>query len=198
MRRAGMAFVGTLILLGCQSVVDKGIVMETDANLGAAMGHETEDEGALYGVEAVNSMGHYLDKQAKELAQIAETKRTEKGIITKLKGDVLFDSGKAKLKLNAALKIDQIAQILVKYPEDKIKVVGHMDSKGSDEFNANLSRKRAEAVFNRLLKNGISPQTLQVKGMGKMQPIASNSTSQGRSLNRRVELEISVDEGVFK
>ncbi len=210
MKKMGIILIAILILVGCQSGPDKrttigaGAGAAIGAGLGAIIGHQSGNKhkgalvGATFGGLLGGGIGYHLDKQAKELAQIAETKRTEKGIITKLKGDILFDSGRAELKANATLKIDQIAQILVKYPEDRVKVVGHTDSQGSDEFNANLSRKRAQAVFSRLLKNGVPSQALQVKGMGEIQPIASNATIQGRSLNRRVELEISIDEEAFK
>ncbi|MGH1468083.1 MAG: OmpA family protein [Bdellovibrionales bacterium] len=210
MKRIMIILVSTLILAGCQSGAGKrtaigaGAGAAIGAGLGAIIGHQSgnRDKGALVGAAfgglLGGGIGHHLDKQAKELAEIAETKRTENGIITKLKGDILFDSGKSNLKPDAAAKIDQIAQILVKYPEDRIKVVGHTDSQGSDELNASLSRRRADAVFSRLARNGIPSQSLQTEGMGEMQPIASNSTRGGRSLNRRVELEISIDEEAFK
>lgn len=209
MKRIPIVLVSFLILTGCQSGAGKrtaigaGAGAVIGAGLGAIIGHQSgnRDKGALVGAAlggiVGGGIGHHLDKQAKELAEIAETKRTERGIITKLKGDILFDSGRSNLKPDAASKIDQIAQILVKYPEDRIKVVGHTDSQGSDELNAGLSRKRAEAVFSRLARNGIPAQFLRTEGMGETQPIASNSTSGGRSLNRRVELEITIDEVAF-
>ncbi len=210
MKRVVTILVSILMLAGCQSGAGKrtaigaGAGAAIGAGLGAIIGHQSgnRDKGALVGAAfgglLGGGIGHHLDKQAKELAEIAETKRTERGIITKLKGDILFDSGKSDLKPDAATKIDQIAQILVKYPEDRIRVIGHTDSQGSDESNAGLSRRRAEAVFSRLARNGIPSQFLQTEGMGEMQPIASNSTKGGRSLNRRVELEISIDEEAFK
>ncbi len=210
MKRIGLILVSIFMAAGCQSGAGKktaygaGAGALLGAGLGAVIGHQSgnRDKGALVGAAlgglVGGGIGHRLDKQAQELAQIAETKRTERGIITKLKGDILFDSGKANLKPEAASKIDQIAQILVKYPEDRVNIVGHTDSQGSDELNASLSRKRALAVRQRLAANGVPNQFLETEGMGEMQPVASNSTKSGRALNRRVELEISIDEEAYK
>jgi outer membrane protein OmpA-like peptidoglycan-associated protein len=209
MNKLTIAALALAMLTSCSSGNKKtgmgaGIGAAVGAGLGAVIGHQSgnRDKGLLVGA-AVGGLlgggvGNYLDKQAKELAQVAETKRTEQGIITKLKGDILFDSGKSNLKPAAVAKIDEIAQILVKYPEDRIKVVGHTDSQGSDELNASLSMRRANAVYDRLAKNGIPSQYIQSEGMGKMRPIASNSNPGGRALNRRVELEISIDEEAYK
>lgn len=199
-----------LMLTGCQTAPGKktgvgaGIGVAVGAGLGAIIGHQSgkKGEGALIGA-AVGGLlgggiGNYLDKQAKELAEIAETKRTEQGIITKLKGDILFDSGKADLKPDAAAKIDQIAKIIAKYPEDRVKVVGHTDSQGSDQLNASLSMKRANAVYTRLAQGGVPSQHIRPEGLGEMRPIASNSNAGGRALNRRVELEISIDQEAYK
>lgn len=207
-----LAIVCSLVLLftGCQTAPGKktgigaGVGAVVGAGLGAVIGHQSgkKKEGALIGA-AVGGLfgagvGNYLDKQAKELAQIAETRRTEHGIITKLKGDILFDTNRFDLKPEAAQKIDQIAAIIVKYPEDRLKVVGHTDSQGSDTVNAALSRKRANTVYNRLVKNGVPAEYINAVGMGETQPLASNSTNFGRAQNRRVELEIRVDEEAFK
>jgi len=209
MKKITLAILSVLMLASCQSDNKKtgmgaGIGAAVGAGLGAVIGHQSgnRDKGLLVGA-AVGGLlgggiGNYLDKQAKELAKVAETKRTEQGIITKLKGDILFDSGKSYLKPAAAAKIDEIAKILVKYPEDRIKVVGHTDAQGSDELNASLSMRRANAVYDRLAKNGIPGQYIQSEGMGEMRPIASNSNANGRALNRRVELEISIDKEAFK
>lgn len=209
MKRLGIIVVSLLMAAGCQSGAGKktaygaGIGAGAGALLGAVIGHQSgnRDKGALVGAAlgglVGGGIGHRLDKQAQELARIAETRRTERGIITKLKGDILFDSGKSNLKPAAAAKIDQLAAILVKYPEDRINVVGHTDSQGSNELNASLSKKRASAVLNRLNQRGIPSQHLQTEGMGEMQPIASNSSNSGRAMNRRVELEISIDEAAY-
>lgn len=194
-----------LLLVSCETTPGKrtgvgaGVGAVVGAGVGAVVGHQSgkKKEGALVGAALGGllggGIGNYLDKQAKELAEIAETRRTEHGIITKLKGDILFDSSKSYLKSGAAGTIDQIAAIIVKYPEDRLKIVGHTDSTGSDELNARLSVQRAESVYKRLVQKGIPAEHIITEGMGEMRPVASNATSDGRALNRRVELEITVD-----
>ncbi len=196
--------------LGCASSENRrtgigaGVGAAVGAGLGAIIGHQSGNRdkgaaiGAVLGGLAGGSYGAYLDQQAKELAAIAETRRTEEGIITKLKGDLLFDSGNANLKSGAKDKVDQIAAIIIKYPEDRVRVIGHTDSQGADSFNAKLSVKRAESVYRRLVGQGIPAEFVEAQGMGELQPVASNATSHGRQLNRRVELEIVVDEEAYK
>lgn len=197
-------------LIGCASSENRktgigaGIGAAVGAGIGAVIGHQSGNRdggaaiGAVLGGLAGGSYGAYLDQQAKELSKIAETRRTEQGIITKLKGDLLFDTGKSYLKGDAKSKVDQIAAIIVKYPEDRVRVIGHTDSSGPDGLNAKLSVNRAEAVYQRLVSKGIPAEFVEAQGMGEMQPVASNATPQGRQLNRRVELEIVVDEEAYK
>ncbi len=72
----------------------------------------------------------------------------------------------------------------------KIEIKGHTDNVGSEEYNMELSRQRAEAVYNYLIKNGISPSKLSFSYYGMSQPITTNDTPEGRKENRRVEFEI--------
>lgn len=181
-----------------------GIGAVAGAGIGAILGHQSgnRDKGAMMGAAFGGllgaGVGNYLDKQAKELAEIAETKRTENGIITNLKGDILFASGKYNLKPEAQTNIIKIGKIIAKYPEDRIKVIGHTDAQGANEMNANLSKQRARIVYNQLIQSGVPSEHVQIAGMGEMRPIASNATPEGRAKNRRVEIEITVDEKALK
>lgn len=192
--------VGCATSPGKKTAAGAGIGAAVGAGLGAVIGHRTGNKGggALIGA-AVGGMfggaiGNRLDKQAKELAEIAETRRTENGIITKLKGDILFASGKDVLRPEAINNLNQIAEIIRKYPEDRLKVIGHTDSDGSNELNAALSQRRAEAVRAQLVKGGVPQEYINTYGMGEAQPVASNATAEGKQLNRRVDIEITVDE----
>ena len=153
------------------------------AVLGGALGAAT---GGVYGKK--------LDDQAEELEKVAETKRTDKGIVTRLKGDITFDTGSARLKDDAQERVQKIADILKKYPENKITVVGHTDSTGGENINEKLSKDRAQTVKSALLRDGVDPSSVNTLGVGSQDPIASNATSGGRSSNRRVELAITMDE----
>jgi outer membrane protein OmpA-like peptidoglycan-associated protein len=148
--------------------------------------------GAVAGGLVGGAVGNYLDKQANELAKVAETKRTEQGILVRLKNDILFDSGSAILKPEAITEISKVGDILNKYPEDRIRVEGHTDNTGRAPANEALSLRRAEAVKNVLTSRGVKDGQIFVLGLGQTKPIVANTTPKGRATNRRVELHIDV------
>ena len=81
-----------------------------------------------------------------------------------------------------------------KYPDTDIQIIGHTDSKGSDEYNQGLSQRRSSAVATYLSGQGITSSRLSTKGMGETDPVASNETEDGRAQNRRVEFVITANE----
>ena len=107
--------------------------------------------------------------------------------------DVLFDSGQYTLKSAARERLARISGIVLAYPELRLEVEGHTDSIGGDEFNQRLSEKRANSVRDYLVDSGISMDGIIARGFGKTQPVADNATSEGRKLNRRVEMIVSGD-----
>jgi outer membrane protein OmpA-like peptidoglycan-associated protein len=119
---------------------------------------------------------------------------TDRGLVLTL-GDVLFDSGKAELNSGASRKLDQLAQFLGEHRERRVQVDGFTDSIGSDAFNQELSRRRADSVKVALLTRGIDSSRIAIEGYGKAFPVANNTESQGRQLNRRVEVVIGGDNG---
>jgi outer membrane protein OmpA-like peptidoglycan-associated protein len=159
---------------------------------GAVGGWKGAAIGAGIGAIAGGAVGNYLDKQAKELEQVAETKRTENGVLVKLKNDVLFDTGKADLKPEATDQLAQLGDILTKYPADRIQIAGFTDSTGTKEFNQLLSQQRAQSVRDALTQRGVQPAQMNVLGEGPAKPVATNANSNGRAKNRRVELHIDV------
>jgi outer membrane protein OmpA-like peptidoglycan-associated protein len=150
--------------------------------------------GGVVGAAAGGLYGKKLDKQARELNEIAETKRTDKGIITKLKGDITFKTGKSSVKQDANDRLKQMANILKKYPENRITIFGHTDSTGSASVNNRLSMQRADTVKEILVAQGVSKSSILTKGVGSKDPIASNNNNEGRAENRRVELAITMPE----
>jgi outer membrane protein OmpA-like peptidoglycan-associated protein len=148
--------------------------------------------GAVIGGVAGGSVGLYLDKQAKELEQVAQTKRTENGILVSMKSDVLFRTDSAVLKPEAVDQLTKVGDILAKYPEDRIRVEGYADSTGSARHNEELSERRAESVRKVLLGRGVKDQQVAALGMGATRPVSTNATAAGRARNRRVELHIDV------
>ena len=189
---------------GKKTAIGAGAGAAGGALLGAVIGHQSGNsgKGALIGAAAGATVGglvgNRLDKQAKELSQLAETKRTEHGIVTKLKNDILFDSGSAGLKAEAQQKISQIGAVIKKYPEDIVTVIGHTDNVGKADYNQQLSENRAKAVKLQLVASGVPSDNVQVVGMGPSQPLADNKSPAGRATNRRVELQITVDESKVK
>lgn len=163
------------------------------AGIGALIGGK---KGALIGAGvgalAGGSVGLYLDKQQKDLEKIAETKRTENGLLVQMKGDILFDSGSAVLKPEAIDQLTQVGDILAKYSDDRVRIEGHTDSTGGKAMNEELSLRRANAVKSVLAGRGVQEKQMTALGMGPSQPVADNATAAGRAKNRRVELHIDV------
>jgi len=121
---------------------------------------------------------------------ILATRETARGLIVNM-SDVLFDTGKYTLRPGAREKLAKIAGILLAHPGLYLEVEGHTDSVGSDEYNQQLSERRAGAVRDYLANQGISMNSLSARGFGKTQPVTSNDTATGRQQNRRVELVVS-------
>jgi outer membrane protein OmpA-like peptidoglycan-associated protein len=125
-----------------------------------------------------------------QLNAILVTQDTARGLISTLP-DVLFETGKFTLRPSARESLAKVAGILLAYPDLRLEVDGHTDSVGSDEYNQQLSEKRAASVRDYLVQQGIPVASVTVMGFGKTQPIASNATPAGRQQNRRVEVVVS-------
>ncbi len=132
------------------------------------------------------------DKLVRQLNLILETRDTARGLVVNM-SDVLFDTGQYTLKPGAREKLAKISGIVLAYPGLKLEVEGHTDAIGSDDFNMQLSDKRASSVRDYLVQQGIDSSTISSRGLGKGDPVASNDTASGRQMNRRVELIVSGD-----
>lgn len=122
--------------------------------------------------------------------QKLKARKVPEGILVTL-GDVLFDTARFDLKPGSLQKIYPLAEYLRQHPETMVKIEGYTDSRGSASYNEELSQRRAEAVRNFLVSNGIAPQRITVQGMGENFPVATNSTAAGRQQNRRVDVTIT-------
>ena len=120
--------------------------------------------------------------------------KTERGIMITL-GDVLFSTNKAQLKSGGMRNVQKLADFLTQYPQYKVSVEGYTDSQGSDEYNQELSERRADAVKMALIDMTISSDRVSASGYGKGFPVASNNNAGGRQLNRRVEIILSDENG---
>ncbi|MBR7027239.1 MAG: OmpA family protein [Bacteroidales bacterium] len=101
--------------------------------------------------------------------------------------NILFETGKATLKPESMEEIQKVAEYMKKNPSARFEVQGHTDNQGSDAVNDPLSQQRAEAVVAALEKEGVDPFNLRPVGKGSHEPVADNSTDEGRAKNRRVE-----------
>lgn len=179
------------------------------AGIGQAIGGDTEATllgagiGAAVGAAAGAGVGHMMDKQEeamrRELAaaeaadaqQQAATVRREGNLLAvTLRGDVTFATGSAAVQPGLQDELSRIAKVLQEYPQTRIIVEGHTDSQGSESYNMDLSRRRAESVKNVLVQKGVAPSRINIAALGENQPVAPNDTETGRQKNRRVEIKI--------
>lgn len=165
-------------LLGSQSSDDRLAKTVVGAGIGAVLG------GAI---------GATLDAQAAELRGInGQFNVTNMGdyLVVNMPQDVLFSVDSASLRPDLTRDIRAVAQNLLRYPNSQIQIIGHTDSTGSAAYNQDLSQRRAVSVANILRESGVPNGRIAAFGRGMDQPIASNSTPEGRAQNRRVEIII--------
>jgi outer membrane protein OmpA-like peptidoglycan-associated protein len=160
------------------------------AILGAAVGGAT---GAW--------IGSYMDKQAAEIEQDIQGARVERvgeGIKITFDSGLLFEIDKAALNDRSRTELAELAVILNKYPDTHILLEGHTDSQGTEEYNLELSSKRSQSVANHLSEQQVMVTRFTIMGYGESQPIATNETVDGRTLNRRVEVAIYANDKLKK
>ena len=162
----------------------------------AAAAEAKQKADAQIAAEAAARQKAEQEKQqlrAKLLAQfnrVLPTTDTDRGLVVNM-GDVLFDTGKADLRSDAKIALAKLSGIVSNYPSLKLAIGGYTDSIGSEDFNQTLSEKRASAVLDYLVSQGLNAADLTALGYGMSNPVADNGTAQGRQKNRRVEIVIS-------
>ncbi len=129
-------------------------------------------------------------KLLEQFNRVLPTTDSGRGLVVNM-GDVLFDTGKSNLRSEAQLALAKLAGIVLNYPSLRLAVEGHTDSTGTAEFNQTLSEKRAGAVRDFLVSQGLDTSTLSAQGLGMNNPVADNKTTEGRQKNRRVEIVVS-------
>jgi outer membrane protein OmpA-like peptidoglycan-associated protein len=123
-----------------------------------------------------------------KLAEL-EAEQTERGLVLTL-GDILFDVDGTELNPGGFQQVGRIADFLRAFPERNVLIEGHTDGTGADDYNEQLSLRRAYAVEDFLISEGIDPRRVIARGYGKRYPVATNDTTAGRQQNRRVEIVI--------
>jgi outer membrane protein OmpA-like peptidoglycan-associated protein len=205
-----------LSLAGCEAyqgaprtVKGAGIGAAAGAGTGAAIGAivgggkgagQGAAIGAVVGLVGGGLIGNYMDSQAKEmegvLAEQDRLRRNQEQLQVVMASDVMFSSGSATLQAGAQDKLRRFAEVLNRYPRTTVQIIGHTDSRGTEESNDELSRRRARAVADELVADGVSSSRITTLGRGATRPVATNDTPEGRAQNRRVEIDVNPDEGL--
>jgi outer membrane protein OmpA-like peptidoglycan-associated protein len=144
----------------------------------------------LQAQQAIHEREELRGRLLQQFNLILETRDTARGLVVNM-SDVLFDSAKYTLRPLAREKLAKISGILLAYPALNLAVEGNTDSVGTEEYNQDLSVKRAESVRTFLTAQGVPSASTTSAGFGKTRPIASNDTADGRQQNLRVELVVS-------
>jgi outer membrane protein OmpA-like peptidoglycan-associated protein len=168
------------------------------AALGQVIGRDTKGTligagiGAALGGLAGNQIGAYMDRQENSLrsavsaSDAASIQRSQDVLTATFDSNTFFDFDSANLKAGAYTELDRVARVLREYPQTRIRVEGHTDSKGAEDYNMQLSQRRAQAVTNALIQRGVDPVRMESIGFGETQPISSSDAA-----NRRVNIVIT-------
>lgn len=161
---------------------------EADARAAEAQAQTAKAQQAQQ--QATTQTEQMRERLKQQLNEVLATKETARGLIINM-SDVLFAFNKYELKPDAREKLAKVSGILLAYPGLKLQVEGYTDNVGSDPYNQKLSQQRADAVRDYLVSQGVAAQNITSTGYGKADPVADNSTANGRAQNRRVQLVVS-------
>jgi len=208
---AGVGIVVACLTAGCTTVNPYTRETQTSkaakgAGIGAAVGAvaglltkgdklENALIGAGVGALAGGGVGYYMDVQEAKLRQKLEgtgvsVTRVGDNITLNLPSSITFATNSADLNAQFYNALDGVSLVLKEYNKTVIEVAGHTDSTGSDQYNLQLSQRRASAVAGYLASHGVVNQRLLTVGAGEAHPVASNDSESGRAQNRRVEMTI--------
>ena len=181
-------------LLG--AIIGNNVGSGNNSELGAVI-------GGVVGGGAGVLIGNKMDKQAQEIEQEipgATVERVDDGIVVTFdeQSGVYFDTEKYNVNAKSQETLNKLARVFSEYPDTNILVVGHTDSSGNDTYNMTLSKNRAEAVTNYLMAKGLSNGRFTTHWFGEEQPMYDNTTAEGRSKNRRVNIAIVPNETMVK
>lgn len=174
------------------------------AAAGAALGYLTNTNdseegrqnaliGAGVGALAGAAVGNYMDRQQQQLQEElagtgVEVDRRGENIVLNMPGNITFGFDQSNIQQQFYPVLNDVSRTLNEYEQTTIDVIGHTDSVGSDAYNQALSERRASAVAQYLVNQGVLADRIYVAGRGESEPIASNETEEGRARNRRVEI----------
>jgi outer membrane protein OmpA-like peptidoglycan-associated protein len=201
-------WIATILLLGtgCKNMnkAQKGVLIGAAAGgaVGAGVGKVAGNTavgaiiGATVGGVAGGLIGRNMDKQAAEISKIpgAKVERVGEGINVTFDSGVLFDIDKTTITGQAQQKLNDLTDILNKYPDTYILVEGHTDASGSEDHNLDLSERRAKSVAGYLRQKNVRDSRIKTAWYGENQPKFPNSNEEYMAQNRRVEFAIYANE----
>ena len=204
---------GALAVSGCTTNPYTGDREAGKAGIGAGIGtlvgagvgalsssKKDRGKGALIGAAAGAALGggigYYMDAQEAKLREKMQgtgvsVTRSGDNIILNMPNNVTFDSNSSNLKPAGANTLTGVAMVLKEYNKTAVNVLGFTDSTGSQDLNMRLSQQRADSVASALIPHGVAANRIRPQGMGPANPIASNSTAEGKAQTRRVEITLS-------
>lgn len=177
------------------------------AVVGQVISHNTKGTiigsaiGAAIGGLGGAGVGRMMDNQERDMREVlasseaAAVSREGNLLAVTFKGDLTFDTNSTVVRPGLHSELNRVAAIMNQYPNTLVRVEGHTDSKGSNEYNMDLANRRAGAVRNLLVQRGIADSRIDVVGYGENMPVATNNTEAGRQKNRRVEIKIAPQAG---
>ena len=168
----------------------KADAARAEAEAQAEKARQAQQQAEQAAQQAAQQANDARERLRNQLNQVLQTTETARGLIVNM-SDVLFDFNKYTLKSEAREKLAKVSGILLAYPDLKVQVEGYTDNIGSDEYNQKLSEQRADGVREYLVAQSVSDSNVTAKGFGMADPVADNTTNQGRAKNRRVELVVS-------
>lgn len=193
----------TLLISGCNtwSNTTKGAVIGTGggAAVGAVIGKTLGNTaagaigGAVVGGTVGAIIGQRMDRKAEELEKEMEgvnVQRVEEGIAVSFDSGILFDFDSSSLRPEGYENLRKLSSILNKDEDTILMIVGHTDSRGDEDYNLRLSERRAQSASRYMVSQGLSSSRIQIVGRGEYEPIADNTTDDGRQKNRRIEVAI--------
>ncbi len=179
------------------TAVGAGVGAAAGAVIGQAIGHDTQSTlwgaaiGAAVGGLAGNQIGAYMDRQEQALrdalaaSEAASIRRNQEVLTATFKSDVYFGFDSATLLPGGQQEMDRVARVLNQYYQTTIRIEGHTDASGPEEYNLKLSKRRAQAVADALVQRNVHPDRITTVGFGESQPISSDPAT-----NRRVNIVI--------
>ncbi len=200
------------VILSCaapQTKTQKGAVYgaaggaAAGAIIGQVIGRDTQSTlwgaaiGAAVGGLGGAGVGRMMDNQERDMrdalatSEAAAIRREGNLLALTFKGDVTFDTNSTVVKPGLYNELDRVANVLRRYPDTLIRVEGHTDSVGSEQYNMDLSFRRANSVRDLLAQRGVDIRRIETVGFGETKPVATNVTEAGRQLNRRVEIKVA-------